>query len=495
MSSSPFASRRFALASAILLALSANAAHADEPLCLDAYGQVVVPAPSTDQGIEGGVDNATCHVNGIAIGRNNVTNWGYAFGAANRALGFRSSAFGSANWAYGSDSLAVGRTNAAMGRSSVAVGTYTTALGSGSVAVGSWFDRNNDGIQNFDIDLDGDGVADSTSEGTFARGTYATALGAGADAAADNAVAIGSGAFANRGNAVSFGHAGLQRQLTNVADATEATDAVNLRQLQAAISGSGADLSPFAAAFGGGASWNGSLFTPPSYTVQGVSYGNVGAALAAIDQWMTGNAHGVQYDDPSHATVTLDGADGTRIGNLADGIDPDDAVNKRQMDAGDQMTLAAAKKAAEIGDDATLAAAKAHANAGDATTLTASKAYTDTTATQTLNSAKTYTDAKFAAWTDTFTQYQRQVDLRFAQTDKRIDQVGAMGSAMTQMAVNAANGNSAKGRVAIGIGAQGSQGALSIGYGKRLGDRGSFSLGASFSNGESSVGGGFGFDL
>ena len=132
---------------------------------------------------------------------------------------------------------------------------------------------------------------------------------------------------------------------------------------------------------------------------------------------------------------------------------------------------------------------------GDAATLTASKTYTDSTATQTLASAKSYTDNKFAAWTDTFTQYQQQVDKRFVQTDRRIDQIGAMGSAMTHMAVNAANGSSNKGRIAIGVGTQGSQGAVSIGYGKRIGDRASFSLGASFSSGESSAGAGFGFDL
>ena len=164
-------------------------------------------------------------------------------------------------------------------------------------------------------------------------------------------------------------------------------------------------------------------------------------------------------------------------------------------DAGDAATLESANAHADAGDVATLTAAKTFATTGDAATLTASKSYTDTTATQTLSSAKSYTDAKFAAWNDTFTQYQQQVDKRFAQTDRRIDQIGAMGSAMTQMSVNAANGNGAKGRVAIGIGTQGSQGAVSIGYGKRLGDRGSFSLGASFASGESSAGAGFGFDL
>jgi hypothetical protein len=96
---------------------------------------------------------------------------------------------------------------------------------------------------------------------------------------------------------------------------------------------------------------------------------------------------------------------------------------------------------------------------------------------------------------DSFTQYQQEVGRRFAQTDKRISQVGAMGAAMTQMAVNASNGSGPNGRLAIGMGAQGGQGAVSIGYGKRVGDHGSFSLGASFSRGESSAGAGFGFDL
>lgn len=164
-------------------------------------------------------------------------------------------------------------------------------------------------------------------------------------------------------------------------------------------------------------------------------------------------------------------------------------------DAGDAATLESAKAYADTGDTATLGSANAHADAGDAATLTASKGYTDDTATQTLTSAKSYTDSKFAAWNDSFTQYQQQVDKRFAQTDKRISQIGAMGTAMTQMSVNAANGHGPNGRIAIGVGAQNSEGAVSIGYGKRIGDRGSFSLGASFSSGESSFGGGFGFDL
>ena len=180
-------------------------------------------------------------------------------------------------------------------------------------------------------------------------------------------------------------------------------------------------------------------------------------------------------------------AQNQQIKNLAAGTDPTDAVNLHQLEQASVQLNAGVQKKFEAAQDL--------ADAGDAATLAASKTYTDTTATQTLASAKAYTDARFAAWTDSFTQYRQQVDTRFAQTDRRIDQIGAMGSAMTHMAVNAANGDSAKGRIALGVGAQGGQGAVSIGYGKRIGDRGSFSFGASFSSGESSAGAGFGFDL
>lgn len=171
------------------------------------------------------------------------------------------------------------------------------------------------------------------------------------------------------------------------------------------------------------------------------------------------------------------------------------ALDTAYVDAGDAATLDSANTHADAGDAATLARANAHADAGDAATLGTSQAYTDTQATATLASANGYTDRKFANWSDTFNQFQQQTDRRFIQTDRRIDRVGAMGSAMTQMAVNAAIGAGPRGRLAVGIGTQGGQGAVSIGYGKRVGDRGSFSVGAAFGGGESSAGAGFGFDL
>jgi len=471
-------------------------AFAAEPLCLDTSGNP--SGETTTQGQEHGSQNTTCDPASAAYG---IENNASAFFSA--ALGLRNKAYGAWSSAFGRDNTASGYGSNAFGSNNVATGYSSNAFGHDNHATGDYANTSgsaNTGSGNFSTAMGYRNIASGIASNAFgyyntSSGDRSSAYGYGSQALNIGSTAIGFLAIADRDYAVAVGRTGGEHQIIHLADGTQDTDAVNLRQLNAAIAGGMFDPSAIVNAFGGGAAWAGGVFTAPTYTIQGVGYDNVGAALAAIDGWMTSNAHGVQYDDASHATATLEGASGTQVKNVADGVDPMDAVNKGQLDAGDAATLDAAQQYADAGDAATLAAANAHADAGDAATLTASKAYTDSTATQTLTSAKSYTDAKFAAWNDTFTQYQQQVDRRFAQTDKRIDQIGAMGSAMTHMAVNAANGNSSKGRIAIGVGAQGSQGAVSIGYGKRIGDRGSFSLGASFSSGESSVGGGFGFDL
>jgi trimeric autotransporter adhesin len=81
--------------------------------------------------------------------------------------------------------------------------------------------------------------ADSIAVGPVAAasGTGSVAIGDGATASADNSVALGAGSIADRDNAVSVGSADTVRQITHVGDGTEATDAVNVRQLQAAQQG------------------------------------------------------------------------------------------------------------------------------------------------------------------------------------------------------------------------------------------------------------------
>ncbi|MGH8054137.1 MAG: ESPR-type extended signal peptide-containing protein [Stenotrophomonas sp.] len=70
-----------------------------------------------------------------------------------------------------------------------------------------------------------------------ASGNQAVAIGDGANASAAGSVALGAGSVASRANTVSVGTAGAERQITNVGDGSEATDAVNVRQLQASQQG------------------------------------------------------------------------------------------------------------------------------------------------------------------------------------------------------------------------------------------------------------------
>nr|WP_202839732.1 YadA-like family protein [Luteimonas saliphila] len=354
---------------------------------------------------------------------------------------------------------------------------------------------------------------------TSASGADAMAMGRFASATAANSVAIGARSVADQANTVSFGFDGYQRRLTQVDEGTEDTDAVNLRQMRAADDDLGGGI---AAWLGGGAAYAGGAFTAPVYVIQSNNYGNVGAAFGAVDaaldninqrivdvggiqgergysayevavqngfagteaDWLGslqgpagpggpqgpegpagGGPRSVVYDDDGRDVLTLAGADGTTIANLADGVAATDAANVRQIQAGDAATLASANT------------------------------YTDTVAVQTLQSANEYTDSRFAAWDAQLDSIQRGIDDRFQRQDRRIDRQGAMGSAMLNMAINAAGSQSPRGRIAVGAGFQGGEQALSVGYGRKVGERASFSLGGAFSGGEKSAGIGFGLDL
>src|SRR5690606_17754812 len=145
--------------------------------------------------------------------------------------------------------------------------------------------------------------------------------------------------------------------------------------------------------------------------------------------------------------------------------DATDAVNRQQMDDGDTATL----------DSAT-----SYADAGDAQTLSSANTYTDTRIANLLGFDPTSINGRLDALDDRFDGVDRRIDRQ----DRRIDRQGAMGAAMLNMAINAAGSHSPRGRVAVGAGFQGGERALSLGYGKRIGQRGSFSLGGAFSGSE-----------
>ncbi|WP_050453921.1 YadA family autotransporter adhesin [Candidatus Burkholderia verschuerenii] len=75
---------------------------------------------------------------------------------------------------------------------------------------------------------------DRNTEAASATGTHFAAMGANAVTTVDNSVALGANSVADRSNTVSVGSVGSERQIVNVADGTQATDAVNVRQLDLA---------------------------------------------------------------------------------------------------------------------------------------------------------------------------------------------------------------------------------------------------------------------
>ncbi|WP_426024590.1 YadA-like family protein [Brevundimonas sp. PWP3-1b1] len=167
-------------------------------------------------------------------------------------------------------------------------------------------------------------AVNSALGGALADGVDSTAVGPAASASADNSVALGAGSTAVRGGAtdyaalgldtlqtaageVSIGAVGAERQLTNVAAGSAATDAVNVGQLQGV-----------------------------SDDVQ---------ALADI---------AVAYDDPTATSLTLAGVGGTVIGNVAAGELSDtstEAVNGAQLFATNTQVAASVDAIDELGTD------------------------------------------------------------------------------------------------------------------------------------------------
>lgn len=436
-----------------------------------------------------------------------------AFGYNNTASGSSANAFGLGSTASATGSSAFGVATVARGHGSSAFGYFSRANGLSSVAMGGWYDRDGNGM----IDPDSESVyaegisAVAVGTGVAARGDYSAALGVNATAIAGHSVAIGFGAVSDREYTIAVGSAAQMNQIVNLAAGSEDEDAVNLSQLY-----------PLATALGGGANYAGGVFTGPTYLIQSNNYTNIGSAFTAVDSALTdinarivaaggiqgergfsayeiavnngfagtegdwlqslngaqgpagptgpegpagGGPRSVTYDSDTRDVLTMTGADGTRIANVADAVEATDAVNLGQVEAGDAQTLSAANE------------------------------YTDTTATQTLTTANAYTDTRFAelaGLSDSFEAFRGDTDRRFHQQDRRIDKLAAMSGAYAGMAMNTA-GLAGRNRVGVGVGAQGGEQALAVGYQRAIGNRASVSIAGAFSGDEKSVSAGAGF--
>jgi hypothetical protein len=135
---------------------------------------------------------------------------------------------------------------------------------------------------------------------------------------------------------------------------------------------------------------------------------------------------------------------------------------------------------------------QAIADAGDAQTLSDANAYADSGDVATLKSANTYTDQQVASYNQGLDQFRGEMDDRFHKVDRRIDRLGATSAAYAGLAANTA-GLGGVNNIGIGIGSQGGEQALAIGYRRAIGNRASVSFGGAIAGGESSVSAGAGF--
>jgi len=290
--------------------------------------------------------------------------------------------------------------------------------------------------------------------GAWAGGGVAIGDGAQVGGMGNGSVAIGQGSLAGEPMVVSIGNTGSERRITNMAAGLSNTDAMNIAQFN---DGAAA----IASWLGGGAAYStglSSTFSRPTFTIQGVGYGDVASAFAAVDfdisdlysriatstagtpgpqgpagkdgspgpigpqgpQGPAGTSNGtgtdplaVHYDSSTAAAVTLQGANGTLIRNVSAGTVGTDAANVDQLR-------------------------------------------------EALRSANTYTDIRT---TDTLIQADRYTDMRIGQINQRVDYALAAASASAQAAAAIAGSDpNNHNRVAAGFGSANGAGAWNVTY-------------------------------
>jgi autotransporter adhesin len=191
-------------------------------------------------------DSAATGVDSVAIGSRST-----ASGDGSVAMGDNSKATDTGAIAIGQNSvssktgaIAIGQDSISSGVNSIAIGTGAVARGSVAVGVGAQA---------------GNGGAAFGDNAIALTPLQGTAVGNAATVTANRGVAIGAGSQAVRAGmngatekysnvsvtstegAVSVGSLGKERQITNVAGGTADTDAVNVRQLDAAVAQSSID--------------------------------------------------------------------------------------------------------------------------------------------------------------------------------------------------------------------------------------------------------------
>ncbi|MCW3503085.1 YadA-like family protein [Burkholderia cenocepacia] len=213
-----------------------------------------------------GANASATGISAVALGGNTVANNqnATAIGTLSRATGSESVAVGTSANAAGANASAFGQAAAAQAVNTTSVGSRSTAtadgatslgfsasaVGANAIAVGRG--ASTSGTYGSAIGYSANATTNAVAIGVLANatsassvalgerasatGTTATALGRGALASGTNSVALGANSVGDRNNAVSVGSTSQQRQIVNVAAGTQNTDAVNLGQMNTALS-------------------------------------------------------------------------------------------------------------------------------------------------------------------------------------------------------------------------------------------------------------------
>lgn len=309
--------------------------------------------------------------------------------------------------------------------------------------------------------------AGTVGSGAAGTGGQATAVGAHAGADALGSSSFGQGAYVgpdgvfsvsvgaqtstDRANTVAIGN----RTLSQMQNGTELQDGVTVNQLNNAVAG-----------YGGGASFLGGTFTPPSYTfISGATYNNVGSALADLD----GRVYTLENAPPGTGGTGPAGPQGPAGPTGPQGPKGEDATG---VDGTDSMAVhydSAAKTSVTLGgadaNGTAITPAVTLSNvANGAVNATSTQAVNGAQLYQVKQAATAYTDQQVSNvqnWAKSYT------DNKFAQARRDSDQAGAAGGAIGMLALSATRVSPEyrqNGNLSISTGAYGNSGAIAMGW-------------------------------
>jgi autotransporter adhesin len=254
-----------------------------------------------------------------------------ALGMYANASGNDAVALGYKSMSSGANTVALGANASASGTNAIAMGANASATAQNTIAIGSGASATSMNNSAFGIGAQSTGEASTAiGMGSSASAYHASAVGVAAQADHRESVAIGVSSQTDRDNSVSVGSAALQRQITNMAAGTKATDAVNVSQLE-----------PVVTALGGGAAIDpttGAVTGPTYKLANGGTQTTVGGALGELDKALTTANANIKQNSDDITNIN------TQLGDLSKGT----IGLVQQANAADDITVGAATDGAAV---------------------------------------------------------------------------------------------------------------------------------------------------